>query len=78
MQNTVWMPTKTKWKSSFAMLVARPNFHFQIHSLFLSQFKNNGRVYCAESGSLFNPSVSKMAHNDWAHLVSRRAEPWPH
>ena len=68
MQNTVSMPTKTKWKSSFAMLVARPNFPFQVHSLFLSQFKNK-RVYCAESGSLFNPSVSKMAHNDWAHLV---------
>ena len=69
MRNTVSMPTKTKWKSSFAMLVARPNFPFQIHSLFLSQSKNNGRVYCAESGSLFNPSVIKMAHNDWAHLV---------
>ena len=40
MQNTVSMPIKTKWKSSFAMLVARPNFHFQVHSLFLSQFKN--------------------------------------
>ena len=34
MQNTVSMPTKTKWKSSFAMLVARPNFHFQVLSFF--------------------------------------------
>ena len=61
MRNTVSMPTKTKWKSSFATLVARPNFHFQVLSFFffLSQFKNNG----------LNPSVSKMAHNDWAHLV---------
>ena len=69
MQNTVSMPTKTKWKSSFAMLVARPNFHFQVLSFFFLQFKNNGRAYCAKSSSLFNPSVSKMAHNDWAHLV---------
>ena len=59
MQNTVSMLTKTKWKSSFAMLVARPNFHFQVLVFFLSQFKNNG----------LNPSVSKTAHNDWAHLV---------
>ena len=77
MQNTVSMPTKTKWKSSFAMLVARPNFHFQVLSFFLSQFKNN-RVYWRSKRHLFNPSVSKMAHNDWAHSVWRRAEPWPH
>ena len=71
MQNTVSMPTKTKWKSSFAMLVARPNFHFQVLSFFFFSFaiQKQGRVYCAKSGSLFNPSVIKMAHNDWAHSV---------
>ena len=39
MQNTVSMPTKTKWKSSFAMLVARPNFHFQVLSFFFRNSK---------------------------------------
>ena len=69
MRNTVWMPIKTKWKSSFVMLVARPNFHFQVHSFISFAIQKQSRVYCAKSGSLFNPSVIKMAHNDWAHLV---------
>ena len=63
MQNTVSMPTKTKWKSSFAMLVARPNFHFQVLSFFFFSFA------IQKQRKNLNPSVSKMAHNDWAHLV---------
>ena len=71
MQNTVSMPTKTKWKSSFVMLVARPNFHFQVLSFFFFSFaiQKQRPGILRESGSLFNPSVIKMAHNDWAHLV---------
>jgi len=65
------MPVKTKWKSSLVDAGSTPNFPFQVLVFFLFSFaiQNDGRVYCAESGSLFNPSVIKMAHNDWAHLV---------